>query len=1432
VYCTGCALNALVANQHDGQLWIAATTGDVLAGWEANLLTGTASEANLTTLSVNEALQALQVEGKVPHTDPTHTDVTPSSVLAQIASSHGLPDDTTINVTVAGISINGQPGNDVNPDAHTTMLTYLDASDSWSDAIQETPLTVDAGTGVQQCGSCHQFISSTKPHTCPSLKQIVSTSIGHIAADSVTLTKNLPGMDPITFGVLTDTDSPYLYQPEANTGHLPQFTRTVTVDLPDTADQDVLNAAIDVTYLGDATNTWAWSITNINGEDIVTSGAESTFLSASAEANAAIHKIALGWTKCADCGEFANAEHVCSTGSAPDPVAPTYLSHKTQPVPMKPGMTLTHDGAGGYTLDGIGQPVVTIVGSGIPGSPHDYSFEANGSMGIGQADSWQGALEQAAAQVSNATGDIIDAGGTPVAGSALNVCAGCGKPVKKSLTYFKGNPYHKGCVTKASTTATVPPSDVAALKAAAADAGSQQVGADGILVYPHGSVFTPVYPDNVTPNWAVTTEGFHEIQVGPVLVSVWNDYAAGKSTWALTEPGSDGKPALAHGSLSQDLDQAKKTIFNQLHQGGLLRCNGCGQFVAHDNASAHICPPPAEPAATSTNASPLAGYTPLDPGEANSLQWWQDMPEHLYGSGQSISIATPFLNPSTGQTVSGLITVTCSAVFGPDNYSATIATPEGDPLIVHAKDYPTVLNSVHTALQDVATMSEQTGWVHSDYVTPSTATEAVPSPTVTAATGSTCAKCGKTIKKTVITASNGKTYHPSCCPAAVKKEIIAAKNAELAEPKEPRPAPTTPETGNTDPFEVAQSSDDTAALPQPASSGLDGQAALDYLAAHSEDAITPIPDTGAITVGDGIGQHLVLGGDDFYDSAVTVINYKDPAKGVRQVLFAEVTREAEAKLVEAIATNAKMIPTTVTETEMGRLPIDQDNSLYDQIATASKSVNFHLKEQDAIPEHTLATIAKLEADLPTLKSHTTDPQSHQMLDQYQQHVDNLVAWRDNWDAKKAEFASAGAKMPKASPYEVEHEVTKTVMVPAPDQGGGLATKIEYVNVPAVSLDSDGTSTWKGDFASNAGSGNQYRIDLGDGYTALYRPHEINGHDAPQKGMQGQLEILAPPGIDNPAATIARLGRLNLGHTPLTQAEAEYAYLNANVWSQKISNQPAVKAALTNGEAYVLAAAESVAAARMHEALGLDEAGLERWSKSVRLEAERKSLAARTTLLRDAVAQATGAGTGADLIASGDYQPTPMITRSGVKWRRFDVTQDKIRASWKAQKRMLRHDLQGHPERILDVLRTGALVAQSRRRRLGAVANTGMSEGADVGTGGSRTVFLRNTSPTCGSGNYGFRWADPSALLSRTDWYANEGDGYGKMTQHRNPLDIIGFTGSSNEIMFMDGIDIYGEHAPSRIHLPNNLRAQALQIVKSKGITHVNGTPVESWIVGK
>src|SRR5207237_8044098 len=87
-----------------------------------------------------------------------------------------------------------------------------------------------------------------------------------------------------------------------------------------------------------------------------------------------------------------------------------------------------------------------------------------------------------------------------------------------------------------------------------------------------------------------------------------------------------------------------------------------------------------------------------------------------------------------------------------------------------------------------------------------------------------------------------------------------------------------------------------------------------------DDAVTPVPPTAP--AGDVKGVPLLVGGADLEDSLATLVAYGG-SDGVREVLYATVIEDAEAKLLEALSlSEEKLVPVVVEKKVDGRLPRD------------------------------------------------------------------------------------------------------------------------------------------------------------------------------------------------------------------------------------------------------------------------------------------------------------------------------------------------------------------------------------------------------------------------------------------------------------------------------------------------------------------------------
>ena len=600
-----------------------------------------------------------------------------------------------------------------------------------------------------------------------------------------------------------------------------------------------------------------------------------------------------------------------------------------------------------------------------------------------------------------------------------------------------------------------------------------------------------------------------------------------------------------------------------------------------------------------------------------------------------------------------------------------------------------------------------------------------------------------------------------------------------------------------------------------------------------EDAATPVPPSAP--AGDVNGVPLLVGGGDLEDSLATLVAYQGPGGAVREVLHATVAEEAEGKLLEALSVSEeKLVPVVVEKTIDGRLPMDSENNLYEQLQTVAKSVNYHLKAGDAIPAHTLANYEKLTAALQELKAAGATPAEAAMLEDYQAAAD-AIGQRIK-DPKALPYDSGG-KVPQISPHQVSQVVTVTEYVPAAagEVPEGLhAGQLRNATRVAPALDSTGIASWDGTVRATA-AGKEYAVDLGDGYTAVYRPHTTAGKAPVDFSQRGALEIVAPPGAGHGPELVAKLGELNLVNRPLTLSEGEWVYLQRNVWAQQLDHHKGVGAALSESAGLDDAVTELLVSQRKHEAIGMGDKELNRFARELRLEGEARALPHKVRLVRDAVAKATGWGTGADLAASPGYDPSPRASGGWLTWDRFDVAGDVGAVDKAFGGKGLTHRVTGH--NLVDVLSTGVLASTERRRLMGIHAGKGMSESSDMKSGGAKSVFLRVASgPGTGPALY---WSEASTLLRRSDWYAYNGDHFGSLNaqsghstsgQSRNPAIVAGF-GGSNEVMFRHGIDLLGAEAPTKIVCGSATeRGKVLAMFKARGIDMLGGRKVEEVVV--
>jgi len=662
------------------------------------------------------------------------------------------------------------------------------------------------------------------------------------------------------------------------------------------------------------------------------------------------------------------------------------------------------------------------------------------------------------------------------------------------------------------------------------------------------------------------------------------------------------------------------------------------------------------------------------------------------------------------------------------------------------------------------------------------------------------------------------TTPPPAAGAGAGEDLVAGKKWETTED-----APTAEMTGpDNQPDPGSQQDPDIAAVGELAEHPVHDQVpGLDEAWASTEP-LAGLPET--LSPMDATATSVLVAGGDFENANLSLAAYHS-GDGQIEVLYGWVHPDAEAKILDAIIDQDGLVEVTEPAMVYGQLDVDTETGFHKELVTAVKSIKHHTNAGSSIPAHTQQRLAELVALREELASHD-DAAVALMLAHYGPALDASVA--------VANGSGTTDQIGMVTVFETNHEAQLTTKVPAKalgPTGPDLVGNIKPASRPKIVTDTQGRTLLSE--RQGAGGGQEYEIELGGGFLARYRPHN-DSNVSSSKGMQGLLEIHAPPGAGHHEELVGRLAQLNLHNKPLTAAEAEHTYLLRNAWAQGVDQAKSVRTAIDSGHTLAGSYAELIASERSQEAVGLNQAEMVAWAKRIRLEADTAAAPMRTSLLRDAVATQLGFTSGAAMAATNGYDPMP--TREGPThvWSRFDIAATSLGEAWSSKR--LVHKVTGNNLSQLLTSGSGVFAATEHRRFMGAKNGLGMSEAADVGTGGSRSVFLR-VKPK--SANYGasqwLEWDQPAQLLSRSDWYAYNSDQFGKFTngsnQTRNPNTLVSHNAHNNEVMFRDGIDLFGPHGPDRIHLGSKTEAsKVISTLKASGRTHIRNQPLEEVIV--
>jgi hypothetical protein len=649
--------------------------------------------------------------------------------------------------------------------------------------------------------------------------------------------------------------------------------------------------------------------------------------------------------------------------------------------------------------------------------------------------------------------------------------------------------------------------------------------------------------------------------------------------------------------------------------------------------------------------------------------------------------------------------------------------------------------------------------------------------------------------------------------AASAESLQVVDAAVLAPPVNEAPQGASAEKPDQDLELVAAVEPTTGALPAVVSSAPDS-------------LVTPIAEgfSAEVIAAGAPGKPLLLGGADVEDMTAVVVSYQS-GEGNRLVLHTKVRPEAEEKLIDALsATEPK---TTLVEKQVeaqGRLPLDVDKGLYEQLAKVAKSVNHHIGEGTEIPAHTTEAMSALHKDLLDLSQKLAiSPQDAEMISAYAKALDQV---------RKA--AETKVKSPWVPPFETTYTKTvkeEVVLPPDPDALQGLPAKLRDATKLAA-LEEGGVASWDG-ATRKPGKGKEYLIDLGDGYQAIYRSH-TKSHQVPFS-RQGTLEVVAPKGA-GPEALLPQLEKLNIQSAPATKEEAELMYLERNVWAQRLTKEPGYLKIQQESKALNDAEFEKVAHEVPYSDLaGMDQSQLNSLARSLALRAERRVIPARTTMLKHFFEERMGLAEGG-LEKLPTYRPEPESGPGFLTWRRFDRSPEQIHKAVGTKK--IVHELTSGNKvgTLCQMIESGGLLASTDvRARMGVHVHS-MSPDADQHTGGAAYVFTRVT----GKGaKCDLEW-EPKNVLSRSDWFGYPSDHYGAInpSDHHysshsfttDPAALASFNGSSNEVMFKNALPLLGPQGVRRIWVASESeRQQVLAALAKVGAKEIAGRPVDEVV---
>lgn len=609
------------------------------------------------------------------------------------------------------------------------------------------------------------------------------------------------------------------------------------------------------------------------------------------------------------------------------------------------------------------------------------------------------------------------------------------------------------------------------------------------------------------------------------------------------------------------------------------------------------------------------------------------------------------------------------------------------------------------------------------------------------------------------------------------------------------------------------------------------------------DPVAWLPDDG-LEPGRPLGHTLLVADGDIEDGVVVAQSYLDPGGGnPAEVLHLKLTPEAEDRMLDALGLAGGQTKLVTKQIETAGIhPADSDAQLHHQVGVMARSYNARLKNGEPVAQIRDANqtrIVDLEAALADVQAKAgDDPGTQAMLAHYQAQFELLTA-RMNADTEPPPYTEGG-KLALLEQWTGPYTTTVTEEVPVdnPDLGAATLPTAEVQGKRLSTEMTDGKSQWaRGAYTKADCPEKMWKVDLGDGYTALYYPDSLVN----KKGwaQKRRMTVIAPATGDA-AGALERMERLHLSGQPMRPAQAEFSYLERNLYALGQLDHPEVQKARVEAADYAQALAAQRVTDRLSETIGMDAAQQREWVRTQRTAAEAEALPYRAKRLRDATAKVCGYASGDALAKHPSYRPAPTVGPAGATFDRFAPSPTATDGG--LTDKSFSH--QGNSAMLGSIIRSGALVSTVRRRQMGAAKNVGMSEAADVNSGGASAVFARITNgpvskPNASGGGFVMHWSgqQAAALGRRTDWYATKGDHFGAT----NPNDIhykSGMTRQTHQVQGWNGGEMMFEgsiglttHPPTWIDSGSMGKTAAVAAFHKEGIyTFADGRKVEDVVI--